>query len=241
MKYALVTGGTKGIGKAISHALLSSGYKVIINYSSDDLVAQSVYDDFDASFPGQLQIIKADLSKIDSVRSFCDQVITLTKKLDLLILNAGKTDRTSFPNLEYETMISVFNANVFVPFFLIQNLIEIMPKGASIISIGSDMGAYPHSVSISYGVSKSSLHALTKNLVKFLRPFGVRINTIAPGFVNTDWHRSKSDELKEKIKNKIALNRFCEPHEVADMVKSLIDNQYLNGQIIKLDGGYNFE
>lgn len=241
MKYALITGGTKGIGKAISKALLDNGYHVILNYASDDRAADSVFEEFQNLYPGRVYLIKEDLSKINRIDVFCEQVSSLTNKLDVLILNAGKTDRTMFPDVEYEAMLSVFHTNLFVPFFLIQGLINLMPQGSSIISIGSAMGEHPHSVSVAYGVSKSAAHAMTKNLVKFLSPSGIRINTIAPGFVITDWHHSKSDSLKKNIESKIALHRFCEPEEIADLAMLLISNAYMNGAIIKLDGGYNFE
>jgi 3-oxoacyl-[acyl-carrier protein] reductase len=240
MKYALVTGGTKGIGKAISKSLLERDYFVILNYYNDEKSAQRTFEEFNIKFPERVRLIKEDLSKIERIGDFCRNLSIITPNLDVLILNAGMTDRTQFPDISYESMLSVFNTNLFVPFFLIQGLVKSMNKNSSIINIGSIMGIYPHSLSLPYGVSKASIHALTKNLVKFLRPFSIRINTVAPGFVNTDWHILKSDTLIKGIKDKIALERFCEPEEVAHLVLSIIDNQYLNGEIINLDAGYNF-
>lgn len=240
MKYALVTGGTKGIGKAISKSLLEKDYFVVLNYANDETSAQSTFEELNVKFPDRIALIKEDLSKIERVDDFCKQLRKITNNFDVLILNAGMTDRTSFPDITYNSMLSVFKTNLFVPFFLIQGMVKSMNKNSSIINIGSIMGIYPHSFSLSYGVSKASVHALTKNLVKFLKPFSIRINTVAPGFVNTDWHSLKPDSLKKSIKKKIALERFCEPEEVAHLVISIIENQYLNGEIINLDAGYNF-
>ncbi len=103
------------------------------------------------------------------------------------------------------------------------------------------MGVHPHAVSLSYGVSKAAVHALTKNLVKSLAPVGIRVNAVAPGFVDTDWQKGKPAEIRQSIESKIALGRFCTPEEIADVYKMVIENQYLNGEIITVDGGYSYK
>ena len=100
------------------------------------------------------------------------------------------------------------------------------------------MAVEPHGMSLSYGVTKSAVHALAKNLVKFLAPYGVRVNAVAPGFVDTDWHRTKPAEVRRNIEGKIALGRFCSPEEVAEVYRMLVENSYMNGAVVVAGGGY---
>ncbi|HAQ17675.1 MAG TPA: short-chain dehydrogenase [Prolixibacteraceae bacterium] len=240
MKYALVTGGTKGIGKAISQALLERNYFVILNYANDDDSANETYIELNKQYSDQLRIIKEDLSQPENIAIFCNKVKEITKSIEVLVLNAGKTDRSSFGETDYNTWLSVFETNLFAPYFIIQELNSIMPWDSSIIVTGSVMGIYPHSMSISYGVSKAAVHAMVKNLVKFLSPFGIRINAIAPGFIETEWQKNKPDEIKKNIERKISLSRFGTPEEIAEAVIFLIHNKYINGEILKVDGAYSF-
>jgi len=241
MKYALVTGGTKGIGKAISLSLLAKGYFVFVNYANDENTANTLSEELKLKYLDHFEIIKLDLSKYENVSLLCNKIKNITDHLNVAILNAGKTDRSPFGEVQYQSWLDVFETNLFVPFFIIQELRSIMPVGSSILLTGSSMGIYPHSVSIAYGVSKSAVHALVKNLVKSLIPYKIRINAIAPGFVETEWQKEKPQWLKEKINKKIALDRFCTTEEVGQLAMCAIENQYLNGEIIQLDGGYNFE
>lgn len=240
MKYALVTGGTKGIGKAISFALLEKGYFVIINYSNDDENANLTIKEFDSQYLDRTSLIKEDLSDQKNIKGFCHKIKNLTSQLDVMILNAGKTDRSPFGEIDYQIWLSVFETNLFAPFFIIQELHNIMPQGSSILITGSVMGIYPHSLSVSYGVSKAAVHTMVKNLVKFLAPMNIRINAIAPGFVETEWQKNKPVELKKSITNKIALNRFGTPEEIANSAMFIISNNYINGEILKVDGGYSY-
>lgn len=241
MKYALVTGGTKGIGKAICQALLEKEYFVLINYANDDETANLIFQELDQQYNDRIKLIKADLSQQKNVVSFCNRVKEITQHLEILVLNVGKTDRTPFGKIDYQSFLNVFETNLFVPFFIIQELYSIMPEESSVVMTGSAMGIHPHSVSLAYGVSKSAVHSLVKNLVKYLMPHKLRINAIAPGFVETEWQKEKPEWIKESIKSKIALKRFCTTDEVAQLAMSIIENQYLNGEIIQLDGGYDFE
>jgi 3-oxoacyl-[acyl-carrier protein] reductase len=132
-------------------------------------------------------------------------------------------------------------ANVNFPVFLLQKIIKRIKKGGSVVFTGSLMGIEPHSVSLAYGVTKSAVHALVKNLVKFLAPYDVRVNGVAPGFVDTEWQKNKPTEIRRNIENKVALGRFCEPMEVAEVYLMLIENTYFNGEIVVIDGGYSYK
>jgi 3-oxoacyl-[acyl-carrier protein] reductase len=113
--------------------------------------------------------------------------------------------------------------------------------GCSILFTGSLMAIHPHSVSLSYGVTKSTVHALIKNLVKFYADKNIRVNGVAPGFIETDWHVGKTKEIRNNIESKIALKRFGEPDEVTDVFMMLIQNTYINGEIVVCDGGYSYK
>ena len=131
--------------------------------------------------------------------------------------------------------------NLTTPLFLVQRFLPVLSKGSNIIFTGSSMAVFPHSVSLSYGISKSAVHAMVKNLVKFLIPFDIRVNCVSPGFVDTEWQKDKSPEIRESIMKKISLNHFARPEEVASVYLFIIDNQYLNGEIITIDGGYSYQ
>lgn len=241
MNYALITGGTKGIGKAIGKMLLEKGYSIILNYASDNKNANEVLNEFSIKYSGKVFLIKADLSSTNTIDSIYQNLLKITSKLDVLVLNAGMTDRTNFIEIKEDIWDQVIKTNITVPFFLIQKFIKIMPINSSIVFTGSLMGIIPHSLSLSYGVTKAAVHSLVKNLVKYLSPLKIRVNALAPGFVETAWQTKKSPEIKHRIENKIGLKRFGSPEEVADACWFLIQNNYMNGEILVIDGGYNFE
>lgn len=122
-----------------------------------------------------------------------------------------------------------------------QNLSDYIVRGGKVIFIGAVMGIYPHAVSIPYAVSKAGLHMLSKQLVKHLSPHGITVNTVVPGFVDTLWQKDKPLEQRKRIENKIALKRFAVPEEVAQLCWDISQNDYVNGSLLKIDGGYCYE
>lgn len=241
MKFALVTGSTSGIGKQIAIDLLKKGVFVILNYKDNDNIALKTHYELKRKFL-RFFIIKKDLSTINRIDRFIKIVKNITKnKLDYLVLNTGITDKSNFKNITLKNWQKVFNTNVNIPFYLIQNLKSILRINGRIIFIGSILGLYPHGSSISYGVSKGCLPILSKYLVKEFMLKRVTINVISPGFVETRWHKNKSLVRIESIKNKIALKRFANVKEISKVCLSLINNSYINGQNIIIDGGYNYK
>ena len=237
MKYALVTGATKGIGLKITQDLLDKGFFVIANYGNSDQDAEIAKKKlFEIS--NNFEIIKKDLSKPEELKNFVCDIKKTIPNLDYLILNAGTTDYSDFGEISLENWNRVLNVNLTTPFFLTQELKDFIRKDGKIIFIGSLLGIYPQARSVSYGVSKSAVHMLSKSLVKFFKDKKITVNSIAPGFVETAWQKSKTKCLKEKIKNKIALGRFAEVDEISKAVSFLIENSYVNGQVLSIDGGY---
>lgn len=241
MNIVLVTGGTKGIGKAIVLKYLHQGCYAIITYSSDDETAELFLRELDVNYKDKYEIIKADLSKIEEVKIMCNIIRCKYRKIDYLILNAGATNRNSFSDMTIDEWNYVINVNLTMPFFIVQSLVDCIIKGGSILFIGAVMGIYPHAISIPYAVSKAGVHMLSRQLVKHLAPYKITVNTIAPGFVDTPWQKSKPLEQRIRIENKIALKRFALPEEIAQLCWDISQNAYINGSLLEIDGGYCYE
>lgn len=241
MNIVLVTGGTKGIGKAIVLKYLHQGCYAIITYSSDDETAELFQRELDVNYKDKYEIIKADLSKIEEVKIMCNIIRCKYRKIDYLILNAGATNRNSFSDMTIDEWNYVINVNLTMPFFIVQSLVDCIIKGGSILFIGAVMGIYPHAISIPYAVSKAGVHMLSRQLVKHLAPYKITVNTIAPGFVDTPWQKSKPLEQRIRIENKIALKRFTLPEEIAQLCWDISQNAYINGSLLEIDGGYCYE
>jgi NAD(P)-dependent dehydrogenase (short-subunit alcohol dehydrogenase family) len=235
MKRALVTGATKGIGYAISARLVEKGYFVYMNYAHDTKAAEAI--DFDKE---RYCVVQADLSTRAGAEHMAE-VLKEGARLDCLVLNAGATCRDAFADMRYEDWARVMDTNVNIPFLLVQKLSGRIADGGSILFVGSDMGIYPHAASVPYGVSKAAVHMLARNLVKVLAPRRIRVNVVAPGFIDTEWQRGKPQWQREKIEDKIALKRFGRPEEVADACMGLIEGGYINGALLPVDGGYDYE
>lgn len=240
MKIAVVTGGTKGIGRQIVKDLLRRQFRVYTNYSSDEDSAQAAALEFTAISP-HFQIVKADQADNEAFLEFIQLIKSQETNVQCIVGNAGMTIRKTpmeFTNADWETMMQVIvNAH----FYLVRDLRSLLTSDARIVFIGSMMGILPHGTSLAYGVAKSALHALGQNLVKEFEGTETTVNVIAPGFVNTDWQSSKPQVIKDSICDKTALHRFAEPEEISSAVLFCLDNSFVNGSIIEVNGGYCFK
>ncbi|MBP6662482.1 MAG: SDR family oxidoreductase [Paludibacter sp.] len=240
MKIAVVTGGTKGIGRQIVKDLLRRQFRVYTNYSSDEDSAQAAALEFTAISP-HFQIVKADQADNEAFLEFIQLIKSQETNVQCIVGNAGMTIRKTpmeFTNADWETMMQVIvNAH----FYLVRDLRSLLTSDARIVFIGSMMGILPHGTSLAYGVAKSALHALGQNLVKEFEGTETTVNVIAPGFVNTDWQSSKPQVIKDNICRKTALHRFATPEEIASAVSFCLDNPFVNGSIIEVNGGYCFK
>ena len=230
-KRVLITGGTKGIGRAVAECLAKAGYSLILTYASDKEEALRVADGLLQQYKVEVLTLQADISDRKSIEKIESFLTGCSMRLDAVIFNAGLTCRDSFEDLDIVEWERVFFANVHFPVFLLQR----------IVFTGSLMGIQPHSVSLVYGVTKSAVHALVKNMVKFLVPYELRVNAVAPGFVDTEWQKTKPAEIRRNIENKVSLGRFCDPEELAEVYRMLVENSYFNGEVIVVDGGYSYK
>ncbi|MCL2048515.1 MAG: SDR family oxidoreductase [Defluviitaleaceae bacterium] len=236
MDYALITASTAGIGFAIAQKLLKQGCYCYINYAHNDERAEVASKKF-SEISNNFCILKADLSDINGVKTIIEGV--KNTPLKYVVLNCGITDKTPFGEITHKNWSKVFDSNVNMPFFLMQGLYDSMENESSIVLISSILGRHPHAMSVSYGVSKAAMSALCQNMVKILAPKKIRINALEPGFVDTDWQKEKPQAQRANIENKIALGRFAEPNEIADMCYNVLCNTYINGSIIPICGGYS--
>lgn len=241
-KWVLITGGTKGIGRAVGECLAKSGYQLVLTFASDVEAAERARTELASHYGVEVHALQADNADITmSVELINRHLEERQLYLDAIIMNAGQTCRDAFEEIRWEDWERVFRANVHFPVFLLQRVVGRIRKGGSVVFTGSLMGIEPHSVSLAYGVTKSAVHSLVRNLVKFLVPYEVRVNGVAPGFVDTEWQKTKPAEIRRNIERKVALGRFCEPEEVAEVYKMLIENKYFNGEIVVIDGGYSYK
>lgn len=234
VKNAIVTGGTKGIGKGVVKMLLEEGYNVTTTYSHDEQAVNEL-----ASIKN-LNIVKVDQSNKSEMHRFAEWAMQLDN-IDCLVCNTGTTLRKSLQDTTDEDWERVMQINLNSNVYLIRDLLPKLQDNARIVLIGSLMGIHPHGTSLAYGVSKSGLHALAKNLVKVFEGTTTTVNAIAPGFVETEWQKDKPKEIRDNICRKTALGRFASVDEVAETVRFCIRNGFVNGSVIEVSGGYSYK
>ena len=199
MKVAIVTGGTSGIGLGVAKMLLAKGYYVYATYVGADFTEQ--IENFEA--------IKCDQTNREEVYNFINYVKSNTDHLDCLHCNAGMSVRKSFTEGEDKDWDAMMGVAVTSHYIMCREFFSIIPNGSRILFTGSQMGLHPHGMVLAYGVTKSAVHALCKNLVKEFEGTETTVNTVVPGFVETPWQKEKPKQIKQNIYNKTAIHRFA--------------------------------
>lgn len=240
-KVVLVTGASRGIGKSTVIEFAKKGYDVIINYLNSEDESLELKIEVEEKYGIKALTIKADVSNEEDVKNMVNSVINEFDHIDCLVNNAGIAIDTIFEDKTKENFIKTLNTNLIGPFLVSKEVAKYMleKKHGVIINISSTNGIdtiYPES--IDYDASKAGLISLTKNLALQYAPY-IRVNSVAPGWVNTDMNKELDNEFIEKENKKILLNRFADPSEIAKVIVFLAssDASYINGEVIRVDGG----
>lgn len=240
-KVVLITGASRGIGKSTAICFAKNGYNVIINYlnSSDEAINLKEY--LERKYNIECMAIKADVSNEDDVINMIDEVIKKFSHIDVLVNNAGIAIDTTLEDKTKDNFEKILDINLIGPFLVSKYVSKYMKekKNGCIINVSSTNGIdtyYPYSMD--YDASKAGVISLTKNLAVELAPY-IRVNAVAPGWVNTDMNKDLDPAYKKQEEEKILLNRFANDYEIAKVIYFLAtsDASYINGSIIRVDGG----
>lgn len=240
MKVAIVTGASRGIGRACAITLGSNGYTVVINYSSSEAKAQEVLDIIKAN-GGDGMIYKADVSKLDEVKSMVKEVYNTYKQIDVLVNNAGIARDEFLLTMSSENLDKCFDLNVKGYFYMAQAcaLKMFKKKKGVIINMSSVSGKYSLPGQSVYGATKGAVNQMTATLAKELAPYGIRVNAVAPGFIGTEMLNAIPEDKKEEYLKVIPQHKLGSTEDIANLVSFLASDQssYITGQVITIDGG----
>lgn len=241
-KVALITGGSRGIGEAISKKFASAGYNIIINFKQSVEKAQKLKIQLEKDFNIEVMLSQANLSKEEDIINMIDECMKKFGKIDVLVNNAGIVIDKEFEDRTVEDWKNTLDVNLIAPFLLTKIVGKEMmkQKKGSIINISSTNGIntyYPSSVD--YDASKSGLISLTYDSAVQYSPY-VRVNCIAPGWVNTEMNKELKEDFIKSETEKILVKRFGEPEEIANVVVFLASDEasFINSAVIKVDGGW---
>ena len=235
-KVALVTGGSRGIGKACAVELAKARCDVIINYAGNEEAANKTVEELKV-LGSNSKAMKFDVSNQELVEAAIKEIMDEYKRIDVLVNNAGITRDGLFMRMSAQNWLDVINTNLNSAYFVTNPVSKIMIKQRSgaIVNMASISGIYGNAGQANYSTAKAGLIGFTKALAKELASRNIRVNAVAPGFIQTDMTK---DLPQEQIVDKIPLKRLGEPEDIAKTVKFLaLDTTYITGQVIGVDGG----
>ena len=237
-KIALVTGASRGIGRAIAVELAKQGADVIVNYVKDEQEASKVADEI-KNLGRKSIALKADVSNFDDVSKMLEKIKGEFGRLDILVNNAGITRDRSLKKMTQEEWDKVIETNLSSAYNVTKNALPLMQKNSRIITISSIVGLYGNFGQTNYAASKAGIIGFTKSLAKELGRQGITVNVIAPGFIESEMTK-KIGFLKKKILTyMIPLKRSGMPEDVANLAAFLASGKsgYITGQVISVSGG----
>jgi NAD(P)-dependent dehydrogenase (short-subunit alcohol dehydrogenase family) len=238
-KVALVTGSSRGIGRAIALELANAGAKVAVNYQHNTAKAQGVADEITA-LGGTAMLVQANLSVSAEARGMVQRVADEWGRLDILVNNAGITRDSSLKKMTDQQWEEVIQTNLNGYFYCTSAAIPIMSQQqyGRIVNVSSMNGQIAAFGQSNYSASKGGIIAFTKTAALELARCGITVNSVAPGFTETDMFAEIPEKIQEQIKTRIPLGRFGKPEEIAKAVLFLVaDGDYVTGQQINVNGG----
>lgn len=239
-KTAIVTGGSRGIGRSIALQLAAKGANVVVNYTSRCEAALLVVKEIE-ELGASGMAVKADVSKTVEVENLVNEVLNKFGSIDILINNAGITRDNLIIKMTEQEFDEVINTNLKGAFICTKAVSRVMikQKSGKIINVSSVVGIIGNAGQSNYAAAKAGLIGFTKSMAKELAKKGININAVAPGFIQTDMTSVLSDKVKEEIIESIPLKRIGMPEDVAKAVLFLASeySDYITGQVIHIDGG----
>jgi 3-oxoacyl-[acyl-carrier protein] reductase len=239
-KTALVTGASRGIGRAAALALAEAGAQVLVHYGKNAAEAQVVVEQIRAA-GGRAQAIGGDLASPDGPADLARQVRAIAgERLDILVANAGIAKAAAIEETTVEDFDALFAVNVRAPFFLVQQLLPILQEGSSVV-FTSSLAAHAAVGTLSaYAATKGAIDTMVKHFAAALGPRGIRVNAVAPGVVATDMSSfAKTDEGRDATTSMQALKRVAQPEDIAGAIAFLASEaaRWVSGDTLRVDGG----
>lgn len=240
-KIVFITGASKGIGRAIALEFAKTDVRIIAGYNQGEEQAKELKQQIKDTYQKEIDLVQGDLSREEDIEKIIEYIDSKYECVDILINNAGLAIDTTVEDKKAVDFKKILDVNLIAPFLLSKHYGKKMfeNKQGKIINIASANGIdTPYPEGMDYDASKAGLISLTKNFATSYAPY-VRVNAVAPGWVNTEMNLLLSEEFKKEECDKILLNRFAEPKEIAKVVRFLAsdDASYINGSTIRVDGG----
>ncbi|QQR90997.1 MAG: SDR family oxidoreductase [Myxococcales bacterium] len=245
-KLAVITGSSRGLGRATALRLASDGANIVINYKNNREAAEQVKQQVEATGSKAL-LVQGDLSSVAGIQSFYDQLkkelkaADLAERIDILVASAGIIHEAVIEETSEEDFDRLFNLNIKGVFFLVQKALPMMKEGGRIVTLSSGLARYSIPPYIAYAATKGAIEVLTRYLAQYLGPRGITVNCIAPGAINTDMNKERLEnpQFRNAIANAAALRRIGEADDIADAIAFLVseDSRWITAQRIEASGG----
>ena len=243
-KSVLVTGGARGIGKDIVEIFAKNGYNVLVNYNTSEKEAFKLKEELSLKYKDvKIEIFKADISDRKQVNEMIEYMLKELNTIDVLVNNSGISQDKIFNDISVEEFRHMLDVNVLGTFNVTQEILNkymINKKEGSIINISSIWGITGSSMEVAYSCAKAGIIGMSKALAKELGPSNIRVNVVAPGWIETDMTKSYDETSRNLFLEEIPLGRFGKTQDISELVYFLGSDKasYITGQIISPNGGY---